>query len=120
MPARAPVGKLAVVVEGPTDTLACWYALSGHRDVTVVGRPDARSVRHELWKYLGRFERVLIIADNDPVGFMGARELARTLLVPRRVVWFDDVKDAREFLRKNGAAELRNWIMKQARWASLA
>lgn len=88
----------AYITEGPTDTAA---AVS--MGLFAIGRPSCQGANDHLRTALKKRDvrQVIIVADNDGPGLLGAERLASELKLPVKVVALP-AKDIREFLRLGG------------------
>ncbi len=94
-----------LICEGATDTAAMLDL-----GFAAIGRPSCRGSRREVVRLVRRLKprSVVIVADRDPAGLVGAHELALELVTRvaelRVISPPDGIKDAREWKRSGAAA----------------
>lgn len=105
IPANLSDDGTILVCEGPTDTAA---ALDLGYDS--IGRANCNSLVEMTARYL-RGRNVVVVSDNDTVGYDGASKLAKRLIRSCKSVKIirppDGVKDLREWKSKDGSCKLR-------------
>ncbi len=93
--------NLLLVCEGASDTAAMLDL-----GFKAIGRADCNTGRKQVLRHVRRHrpEAVVVVADNDPVGLRGARDLACALSPHcahvRVIAPPDSIKDAREWVRR--------------------
>lgn len=106
--------ETVVICEGPTDTAA---ALS--MGVYAIGRPSCSGGVDHLLAVVRRLNirRVVIVADNDDPGLIGATTLQNHLPVPSCVMVLP-CKDMRKFVNSGGNQTVFNDILKGIIWTN--
>ena len=123
VPAISPMGKLAVIAEGPTDTAALLSI-----GMFAIGRPSCQGCMEEMRDTLKRLglKRIIIAADNDEPkvrpdgstwqpGADGAKQLQDFLKMPSLIIT-PPCKDAREWVRQGCTAEIIDGLASQRVW----
>ncbi len=99
-----PTARIVAIAEGEIDAMTLHQmgipALSGN-----AGAGNHQWIDNDFER-LERFSEILLCYDNDEAGVKGAREVANRLGLERcRVVIFDGVKDANEYLLNGATTE---------------
>lgn len=108
--------RLAIITEGPTDTAAAldlgYFA---------IGRPSCSGggpiIKQLVMRY--HIKRVVILADNDNPGQIGAQTLAQLLPVPCAIV-FLPCKDLRQFVSLGGNRQMLDVRIDKSVWLNAA
>lgn len=113
LPRRWPnVPEVALICEGPTDTAAVLSI-----GFLAMGRPSCLGCEDIVAATIKRLaiRRVVIVADNDGPGKVGAAKLAAGLRVPNKTI-VPPGKDIREWVGHGATQALINCIINQQLW----
>lgn len=101
-------GKMVVVTEGEIDCLSVAQQWGCKYPVVSVpnGAQAARKAIAQNSDWLERFERVVLLFDNDEVGIAAAKEAATVLTPGKAYIARTPLKDANEMLKAGRGAEL--------------
>lgn len=108
--ADGPICGEVYILEGPTDTAAALTI-----GLQAIGRPSCQGQEALICARLRSARRVVIVADNDDPGVIGAQRLQGMLKVPS-IIWCPPGKDMRDFIRNGGRRELLDALLRSMRW----
>lgn len=110
--AAVPAQKTLFVCEGPTDTAAAVQL-----GLFAVGRPNCNCGGLEIRVYARQkgCSRVVMVADNDRPGLLGARKVGAEIRLPH-TIYIPPTKDLREFVQLGGTRDLIEAATKNTVW----
>jgi 5S rRNA maturation endonuclease (ribonuclease M5) len=113
VPLEFATRRRIVICEGPTDTAAAMSLA-----LAAIGRPSCSGGDEYIRRYCERAEcdEVVIFADRDNVGRVGAEKLARELRIRTKIIAPHGKKDVREWVKSGATPSMARTLIDAANW----